>query len=82
MSNETEKSKITLGELEIKQLKCKQGVYKRKLTIFKKFIENIDTSALTAEIILDVSLRLDQLPKLYHDFSETGPDRDTVQRGR
>ncbi|XP_063383099.1 uncharacterized protein LOC134669454 isoform X2 [Cydia fagiglandana] len=70
MANETEISKRTLEELEIRQLKNKRGVYKRKLTVFKKFIEKIDSSALTAEIIVDISLRLDQLPKLYNDFSE------------
>ncbi|XP_063633347.1 uncharacterized protein LOC134804282 isoform X2 [Cydia splendana] len=70
MANETEISKRTLEELEIRQLKNKRGVYKRKLTVFKKFIEKIDSSALTAEIIVDISLRIDQLPKLYNDFSE------------
>ncbi|XP_063534381.1 uncharacterized protein LOC134744487 isoform X7 [Cydia strobilella] len=65
-----ETSKNTLEELEIRQLKNRRGVCKRKLTVFNKFIERIDSSALTAEIIVDISLRLEQLPKLYNDFSE------------
>jgi hypothetical protein len=76
--SDSDQNSIEVEELELKQQKSKRGVYKRKLTLFKKFIEKINVGSLTAEIIVDINLRLDQLPKLYEDFSKVQDRIETL----
>lgn len=59
---------LNLQPVDLKNLKCKRGVYKRKLTLFKKFIDAVDTTRITAETFIDIKLRLENLPSIYKDF--------------